>query len=98
MNTPAPSYFIGSSFLQVIRKCINAWMSFNFGQIPPPTMELATIERLKINNVLNTFVIGFSSFLPVTRTTIEALMSSNLSQIRHWTTELAAVERLEKSL
>ena len=35
------------SYLQVMRKCIKAWMSLNFGQIPPLTMELAALERLK---------------------------------------------------
>ena len=27
--------------------CIKAWMSLNLGQIPPLTMELAALERLK---------------------------------------------------
>ena len=30
-----------------MRTCIKAWMSLNLGQIPPLTMELAAIERLK---------------------------------------------------
>ena len=30
-----------------MRTCIKAWMSFNLGQIPPLTMELAALERLK---------------------------------------------------
>ena len=48
MNTPAPSFLIGSSlFLQVTRTCIKAWMSLNFGKIPPQTTELAALERLK---------------------------------------------------
>ena len=41
-------FLIGSfSYLQVIRTCIKAWMSLNLGQIPPLTMELAALERLK---------------------------------------------------
>ena len=41
-------FLIGSfSNLQVMRTCIKAWMSLNLGQIPPLTMELAALERLK---------------------------------------------------
>ena len=44
MNTPVPSFFIGSSsFLQVTR----TWMSLNFGQIPQLTAELAALVDLK---------------------------------------------------
>ena len=40
VNTLAPSFLIrSSSFLQVTRTCMKAWMSSNFGQIPPPTSE-----------------------------------------------------------
>ena len=71
MNTPAPSFSIGTSFLQVTRACIKAWMSLNFGKIPPPTTELAALEHLKksIYNVVNTLapslLIKSSSFLQV---------------------------------
>ena len=34
-------------YLQVTRTCIKSWMSSYFGQVGPPTMELAAIERLK---------------------------------------------------
>ena len=48
VNTPAPSFFIGfSSFLQVTRTCIKAWMSLNFGTILPQTTGLAALEHLK---------------------------------------------------
>ena len=48
MNTLAPSFLIGStSFLQVTRTCMKAWLSSNFGQIPPPTPELSALARLK---------------------------------------------------
>ena len=36
-----------SSFLQVTRTCMKAWMSLNFGQIPPPTPELSALAGLK---------------------------------------------------
>ena len=42
MATLATSFLIGSSsFSQVTRTCINAWMSSNFGQIPLLTTELS---------------------------------------------------------
>ena len=41
-------FLIGSfSHLQVTRTYIKAYMSLNFGQIPPLTTELAALERLK---------------------------------------------------
>ena len=33
--------------MQVMRRYIKAYMSLNFGQIPPLTTELAALERLK---------------------------------------------------
>ena len=65
MNTLAPAFFIrSSSFLQVTRTYIKAWMSSNFNQIPPPTPELSALVRLKnvVNTLAPTFLIGFSSF------------------------------------
>ena len=48
MNNLAPSFLIGSSsFLQVSRTCLKAWMSSNFGQIGPRTAELAALEGLE---------------------------------------------------
>ena len=48
MNTLAPTFLIQIfSFLQVTRTCIEAKMSSNFGQIPPPTPELSALERPK---------------------------------------------------
>ena len=41
-------FLIGSIlYLQVMRTYIKAYMSLNFGQIPPLTTELAAFERLK---------------------------------------------------
>ena len=36
-----------SSFLQVTRPIIRAWMGLNFGKIPFPTLEKAALERLE---------------------------------------------------
>ena len=35
--------------MDIMRTCIKAWMSSNFGQIPLLTLELAALERLKID-------------------------------------------------
>ena len=48
VSTLAPSFLIGSSaFLQITRTTIKAWVSSNLGRIPPLTLELAVLERLK---------------------------------------------------
>ena len=48
MTTLVPSFSDGySSFLQVTRPTIKAWMSLNFDKIPLLTSELAVLERLK---------------------------------------------------
>ena len=48
MTTLVPSFSNGSSsFLQVTRSAIKAWMVLNFGKIPSPFMELAALERVK---------------------------------------------------
>ena len=48
VSTLKPLVLIGSfSFLQVRRTTIKAWMSLNLGRIPPLTLELAALERLK---------------------------------------------------
>ena len=47
-------FLIGSfSYLQVMRTYIKAYMSLNFGQIPPLTTELAALERLKRCHVIS---------------------------------------------
>ena len=104
MNTLAPSFFNqSSSFLQVRRTCIKAWMSSNFGQIPTPTPELSAIASLKnllyyvVSTLAPSFFIGSSSYLQVTRTFIRSRTSSKFVQIGPRTAELAALERLEKS-
>ena len=48
----ASSYLIeSSSFLQVMRTCINAYMSSNFCQIAPWTTGSSAIERLKNQHI-----------------------------------------------
>ena len=48
VSTLAHTFLIGSSsFLQVMRTTIKAWMSLNFGRIPLLTSEFAALERLK---------------------------------------------------
>ena len=47
MTTLVPTFSNGSSFLQVTRSAIKAWMGLNFGKIPSLTSELAALERVK---------------------------------------------------
>ena len=106
VTTVALSFLIrSSSFLQVRRTTIKAWMSLNFNQIRPLTLELPALEVLKnqsiiwynvVNTLAHSFVIGSSSFLQVTKTTIKSLMSLKFGQIQPWTAELAALDRLKK--
>ena len=53
VSTLGPSFLIGSSsFLQVRRATIKAWMSSNFGRIPLLTSELAALEPLKKQHLI----------------------------------------------
>ena len=48
MTTLVPSFLDGSSsFLQVTRPTMRAWMSLNFGKNPSLTSELAALEHVK---------------------------------------------------
>ena len=81
---------------------MKAWMSSNFGQIPPQTPVICpcTYENLMyyvVNTLAPLFLIGSSSFLQVRRTTIKSWTGSKFDQIVAWTAEVAALERLEKS-
>ena len=50
MTTLVPSFLEGvSSFLQITRPTIKARMGLNFVKIPSLTLELAALERQKIN-------------------------------------------------
>ena len=49
MTTLGSSYFDGSSsFMQVIRTTIQAWINLHFGQILSPNTKVAALERRKI--------------------------------------------------
>ena len=68
MTALMPSTIDGSSsFLQVTRTTIKAWMSLNLDKIPLPTTKLAALEGLKnlMNDIVTTlsplFLIGSSS-------------------------------------
>ena len=53
MNTLAPSFLIGSSsFLQVSRTCMKAWMSPNFGKF---ATELLPLINVRIESLFNIF-------------------------------------------
>ena len=53
MNTLAPSFLIGSSsFLQVSRTCMKAWMSLNFCKF---ATELQPLIDVRIKFLLNIF-------------------------------------------
>ena len=104
VTTLVPPFSNGSSsFLQITRSTIKAWMGLNFGKIPSLTSELAALERLKksTNNVVTTSaplsLIEFSSFLQATRTFIRSQMGSKFVRIRLGTYELPSLERLIKS-
>ena len=48
MTTLVPSFSNGSSsFLQVTRSAIKAWMGLKFGKIQSLTTKLAALERVK---------------------------------------------------
>ena len=48
MTTLVPTFSNGSSsFLQVTRSVMKAWMGLNFGKIPSLTSELAALECVK---------------------------------------------------
>ena len=50
MTTQVLSILNGSSsFLQIRRATIKAWMCFNFVKIPLPMIELAPLEHIKID-------------------------------------------------
>ena len=78
MTSPVLSIVNGfSSYLQIRRTTIEAWISLNFVKIPSLIMELAVLEHLENGfNVVTTltplFLIGSSSFLQIRRTTIKA--------------------------
>ena len=66
---------------------MKAWISSNFGKMPPQITELAALGRLKnqcinvVNTLASSFLIESSSFLQVTRATIKSGLSSKSSLI-----------------
>ena len=53
MTTLVPSFFNeSSSFLQVTRSTIKAWIGLNLGKTPSLTSELAALERLKNQGIM----------------------------------------------
>ena len=53
MTTLVPTFSNGSSsFLQVTRSAMKAWMGLNFGNIPSLTSELAALERVKNQRIV----------------------------------------------
>ena len=82
----------------VKRTCIKAWMSLNLGQIPPLTLELAALERLK-NQRHHFFSIAIDPILfklTGNENMHNILDELNFGQIGPPTTELAALERRKK--
>ena len=89
------------SNLLVTRTCIILWMGSNFGQIGPPTTELAALERLRntpidlimgengVSTFSLLFLVGSFWYFHVTRTSIKAWMSLNFLKwdltLAHWT-------------
>ena len=73
-------------------------MSFNYGQIPPLTTELAVIERLK-TRCLHVFSVAIDRILLKVRSykgmIMMFCMSSNFGQMGPLTMEQAALERLK---
>ena len=92
MITLVPSFLnVSSSFLQVTRTAMKAWMTLNFCQIQQRTtaaIDPALSRLLLILSFLN---------LRIGRKCIISWMSSNFGQIGPQTTELAALERLKIS-
>ena len=81
-----------------MRTGIKAWMSLNLGQIPPLTMELAALERLK-NRRHHFFSVAIDPILfklTGNEDMHNIFMSLNFGQIGPPTTELAALERRKK--
>ena len=87
----APSFLIGSSYLQVTRTTIISRTSSNFGQIRPRTAEFAALEHSSAFIFDRIFFI-----LAGNQTCIISRTSSNFSQVRPRTAELAALDRLKK--
>ena len=81
-----------------MRTYIKAYMSLDFGQVPPLTTELAALERLKhrCHHVISVDIDPIF-FILAGNKDMHNIMSSNFGQIGPPTTELAALERLRNT-
>ena len=84
MTTLVPSFSIGSSsFSQVIRTCIKAWMALHFCQIQQLTIEYAALECLK-HQCLHFFSVAIGLIflnLQIRKKCIISWMYSNLARL-----------------
>ena len=88
------------SVLQVTWTTIKAWMSLNFGPIPPLTTELAALEHLKIDvqscDHSSAFIFDWIFFiLAGNEDNHKSLDELKFAQLSLGTLELAALEHLE---
>ena len=93
-------FLIGSfSYLQVMRTYVKAYMSLNFGQIPPLTTELAALERLKnrCHHVISVDIDPIFIKLAGNKDMHNIMNEFEFGQIGPPTTELAALERLRNT-
>ena len=82
-----------------MRTCIKAWMSLNLGQIPPLTMELAALERLKnrCHPVISVDIHPIFFKLAGNKDMHNIMNEFEFRPDRTTTTELAALERLRNT-
>ena len=83
-----------------MRTYIKAYMSLNLGQIPPLTMELAALERLKnrCHHVISVDVDPIFFKLAGNKDMHNIINEFEFRPDRPPTTELAALERLRNTL
>ena len=82
-----------------MRTYIKAYMSLNFGQIPPLTTELAALERLKnrCHHVISVDIDPIFLKLAGNKDMHNIMNEFEFGQIGPPTTELAALERLRNT-
>ena len=81
-----------------MRTYIKAYMSLNFGQIPPLTTELAALERLKrCHHVISVDIDPIFFKLAANKDMHNIMNEFEFCQIGPPTTELAALERLRNT-
>ena len=82
-----------------MRAYIKAYMSLDFGQIPPMTMELAALERLKnrCHHVISVDIDPIFFKLAGNKDMHNIMNEFECGQIGPPTTDLAALERLRNT-